>query len=193
MSGAGRETEIKLPFPSAHEARRRLGELGAEVTHERAFEDNVAYDLPSGELEATGRLLRLRRYGARAWLTYKAPADPGARHKVRIEHETAVQDAEAAARLLEGLGYRRVYRYQKRRTVLRLGAVEASVDETPLGCFVELEGEPEAIDDLASQLGFRRDQYVLATYRDLHERAAAARGTSPGDLLLEPEEPPLGR
>ncbi len=185
MTEGAPETEIKLPFPSAAEAIERLRELGANFLHERAFEDNVAYDLPSGDLRAAGRLLRLRRYGGRAWLTYKAPAGGGGRHKVRTEHETEIGDPDALERLLGDLGYRPAYRYQKHRTVLALPGVEASVDETPLGCFVELEGDPEAIDALALRLGFSADQYIVATYRELHEAACASRGVAAGNLLLD--------
>lgn len=190
MAEGARETEIKLPFPSAGEAIERLRQLGARLVHERAFEDNVAYDLPSGELRAAGRLLRLRRYGKRAWLTYKAPASGGGCYKVRTEHETEIEDPGALGHLLGELGYRPAYRYQKYRTILALPGVEASVDETPLGCFVELEGDPEAIDALARRLGFSTGQYIVATYRELHEAACASRGVAAGDLLLDV---PLGR
>lgn len=185
MTEEALETEIKLPFPSAGEAIERLRQLGARLLHERAFEDNIAYDLPSGDLRAAGRLLRLRRYGGRAWLTYKGPARRAGGHKVRTEHETEVGDADGLERLLGDLGYRPSYRYQKYRTVLALPGLEASVDETPLGCFVELEGDPRAIDALAVQLGFVADQYIVATYRELHEAACASRGVAAGDLLLD--------
>lgn len=185
MAPSGREVEIKLPFPSAADAIDRLESVGARRVSERELEDNVLYDLPSDALRGTGRLLRLRSAGGRSVLTFKGPVPGEHRHKVRVEHETAVSDADATARLLSGLDYVPRYRYQKYRTTFEVEGIEASVDETPIGCWVELEGRPEAIDRVAGRLGFTPDRYVLATYRQLHEEAAVARGDEPGDLVFE--------
>lgn len=179
-----RETEIKLAFPSPGEALRAIEAAGAETIHERTFEDNALYDLPGGVLAASGRLLRLRRYGEEAVLTFKGPVAGARRHKVRVEEETRVADPVRLERILEGLGYARTYRYQKFRTTFRLGSLEVALDETPIGTFVELEGEPDEIDSTAARLGFAPDAYELATYRELHERDASARGVSVGDLLM---------
>ncbi len=184
MAAAGRETEIKLPFPSAAEAARSLLSIGARLLRGRELEDNVVYDSPSGDLRRGDRLLRLRRAGGVAILTYKEPVEGGFRHKVREEHETRIEDAGVVERILEALGLVPWYRYQKYRSVFEIGGLEASVDETPLGCFVELEGEDAAIDRIASALGFGPERYVVATYRQLHEEAAAAGRIEPGDLVF---------
>ena len=65
------------------------------------------------------------------------------RHKVRVEHETPVSDPDALRSILQGVGFEIVYRYQKYRAVYALGVVEAVVDETILGTFIELEGAPK--------------------------------------------------
>jgi adenylate cyclase class 2 len=184
MAPSGRETEVKLSFASPAEAEVRLESIGARRERAREFEDNVLYDLPGDVLRSSGRLLRLRRAGGRAILTYKAPVPGEHRHKVRVEHETEVDDPEAVALILEGLGLSPCYRYQKYRTAFVLEGLEIALDETPIGCFVELEGEPEAIDRIAARLGFSESHYVLATYRQLQERHAAARGVEPGDLVF---------
>ncbi len=184
MAAAGRETEIKLPFPSAAEAASRLLSLGARLLRERELEDNVLYDFPGDDLRSGGRMLRLRRAGGVGILTFKGPVQGKFRHKVREERETGIEDAGATARILEGLGLVPKYRYQKYRAVFEIDGLEASVDETPLGCFVELEGDEEAIDRIAATLGFGPDRYVLLTYRQIHEEAAASRGVEPGDLLF---------
>ena len=77
-----------------------------------------------------------------------------------------------------------MYRYQKYRATYRLGAVEATVDETPLGTFVELEGAPEAVDEAAEALGAVPADFIRATYRELQEKDAASRGVVPGDLVF---------
>jgi adenylate cyclase class 2 len=185
MTPSGRETEVKLPFASPVEAEARLVSIGARRESAREFEDNVLYDLPGDELRSSGRLLRLRRVAGQAVLTFKAPVPGEHRHKVREEHESAVERPDAVALILEGIGFAPRYRYQKYRTTFALEGLEIALDETPIGCFVELEGEPEAIDRVSERLGFSASQYVLATYRQLQEQYAAVRGVEPGDLVFE--------
>lgn len=185
MEMSRRENEIKLAFASPDLAIRKLAELGAREAHPRTFEDNVLYDAPDRTLARSGRLLRLRRYGSATILTFKGPVPGEHRHKVRVEHETAVHDADAMRLILDGLGYAPVYRYQKFRTVFSVRGVTAAVDETPLGTYVELEGAPEDVDLVASALGYDESRYILLTYRELQERDAGAPGSA-GDLLMPP-------
>jgi adenylate cyclase class 2 len=84
------------------------------------------------------------------------------------------------------LGFEVVYRYQKYRTTYRLDAVFAAVDETPLGTFVELEGAPDDVDRAAAAIGAKPSDFIRATYRELQEEDAAARGVAVGDMLLSP-------
>ena len=183
-----RETEIKLAFASPEDARRELIRLGAIESRPRVFEDNVVFDLDDRRLVTTDRLLRLRRTGPDAVLTYKGPAEAGRRHKVREEAEVGVADADEMDRILRGVGFRPGYRYQKYRTAFTLEGVDVALDETSLGTFVELEGDPDAIDRVAAALGKGPDDYLRATYRELQEKDAAARGAIAGDLLY-PEDP----
>lgn len=185
MDGQGREVEIKLRFDTAAEARKRLEALGARLVHERSHETNVLYERAADPLKPRGKALRLRRVGDRTVLTYKAEVSGEHRHKVRIEEETEVADAGATERLLDGLGFRPAWRYEKYRTEFVLDALQICLDETPLGCFVELEGEPDAIDRVAARLGFSVEQYVRDSYRRLHERAEGIRGRQAGDLVFD--------
>jgi adenylate cyclase class 2 len=188
MALSRRENEIKLAFPAAAAAVRALTALGATEVHPRTFEDNVLYDHEQGRLNSRGALLRLRSYGSITILTYKGAVEGVHRHKVRVEHETEIEDVAAAHSILEGLGFQAVYRYQKYRTMFRLGRISAVVDETPLGTFVELEGDPGEVDQAAAALGFKEADYVTASYRELQEEDAARRGVSAGDLLMPSEE-----
>ena len=189
MAMSSRENEIKLGFASPELALRRLRDAGAIEARERAFEDNVLFDTDGGSLAASGRVLRLRRCAGEVLVTFKSRVPGDHRHKVHVEHESAVSDGAAFERVLAGLGFGPRYRYQKFRTVYRLGGVEASLDETALGTFVELEGEPDEVDRAARSLGVSPADYVRATYRELHEQAVAARNAPPGDLLM-PSPPP---
>jgi len=185
MERSTREIEIKLPFGDVDEARERLVGLGATVSRQRVFEDNVVFDRSVDPLIDRGILLRLRTAGDRALLTLKRPVEnEGQRYKIREEHQTTLEDPQAMLRILDALGYTRIYRYQKYRTQYALGELELCLDETPLGCFVELEGSPEAIDRTAERLGFDPGQYVRQTYRELHKGAIREGRAREGDLLL---------
>jgi len=188
MGQAGKEVEIKLSFDSAATARRLLESSGARVVMARTFEDNVLYDRESSPLKNAEKMLRLRRVGPQSVLTYKAPVAgerSPQRHKVRIEHETQVGDARAVELMLDGLDFKPAYRYQKYRTKYELDGLEACLDETPIGCFVELEGAPDVIDRVAERLGFSRDQYICTSYRELHEESAGRTGEI-GDMVFDP-------
>jgi len=184
MSRSSREVEIKLGFDSAEQARAALDTLAPICVAERAFEDNIVYDRKADPLKGSGRLLRLRRVSGRAIVTFKEPVPGEHRHKVRGEAETRVEDAEAFERILAGLGFHPFYRYQKYRTHFRLDDLELLLDETPIGCFVELEGPPAAIDRAAAAMGRSPADYILETYREIHERIARERGHEPGDLMF---------
>ncbi|NIM00606.1 MAG: class IV adenylate cyclase [Acidobacteria bacterium] len=188
MSGSNREVEVKLRFDSPEDALKRLGSVGAVESTPRSFEDNILFDRAHDPLHQTRRALRLRRVGDRAVVTYKGPLEGDHRYKVRVEHETAVDDGDAAERILHALGYEPHWRYQKYRTEFSLGALHVCLDETPLGCFVELEGAPDEIDRAAERLGFSVDDYVTASYRKLLELEAGRQGRRPWDLLFEPED-----
>ncbi len=182
-----REVEVKLPFDSAEEGRKRLIAAGAVQTQSRVLEENILFDRETLPLQASGRMLRLRRRGDQVLLTYKAPIPGDHAHKVREEHESTVGDAAALTLLLNGIGFEPAWRYQKWRTDFELDGVHVCLDETPVGCFVELEGEPDAIDRVAARLGFDREHYLLDTYHDLHEKSARVRGEAAAGDMVFPE------
>lgn len=185
MMGSNREIEIKLRFESASAALARVEDLGAELVTARTFEDNAVYDDEDRSLKESHRLIRLRRWGDLNLVTFKARVVGLHRHKVREELETAVENAAVIERILVELGLKPVYRYQKYRTLYRTGDLHICLDETPLGCFVELEGPPTMIDRTARKLGFEPEDYICATYRELHESASAAAGEEVGDMVFD--------
>lgn len=180
------EIEVKLAVSSRQEAEHRLRAAGAREQSERLFEDNRLYDDPADSLQQAGRVLRLRRFGERSVVTFKAeptPSDAGERYKIREEHETTVDNLEAVDAILTRLGFQVRWRYQKWRQQWALAAVAVELDETPIGVFLELEGEPDAIDLAAKLLGFSSDDYLTSSYREL---AVQRRGSDrPGDLVFE--------
>lgn len=184
-----REVEIKLAVPGASAGERILAGAGFRVARPRTFEDNTAFDTADGRLRAAATLLRLRQAGGSAVLTYKGPPAPG-RHKDREEIETVVADPVAMAAILERLGFVPAFRYQKFRTEYTDGEGTATLDETPIGCWIELEGAPDWIDRAARALGFAERDYITASYLRLYLEHCAARGIAPGNMVFAGGPPP---
>jgi adenylate cyclase class 2 len=162
--GGPRETEVKLRLASADAARESLRRLGARLVRERHFEDNVLFDDSSGSLRASGTVLRLRRTPREAVLTFKGPRAIEGGVKSREERETTVADADELRAILDNLGYRPQFRYQKHRETWTHRGQEIEVDETPIGVFLEIEGDEEGIRAVAAELGFSPADYVAESY-----------------------------
>jgi adenylate cyclase class 2 len=155
------EIELKLPVSDLTALQSRLPRLGFHLDTPRTFEHNTLYDTPARDLRAKRELLRLRHYGPHWTLTHKRPVDQSTddtRYKVRVETETTVEDGLALAAILEQLGYIPAFIYEKFRTEWSLvdpitnTAVHLVIDETPIGNYAELEGQPEWIDRTLAQL-----------------------------------------
>lgn len=168
MGKSNQETEIKLKLTSAAAGRRLLRAASFRVKRRRVFESNVVYDTPDGRLRAAGKLLRVRRAGRETLLTYKGPAPPG-RYKSREEVETHLTDGDQFHLILTRLDFQPSFRYEKYRTEYQRPAATGIVtlDETPVGDFLELEGPPEWIDTIAAELGYQQSDYITATYAEL--------------------------
>lgn len=169
MPHPGHEIEIKLAVKDAAAARALLRRAGFRVAHRRAFEANTVYDTRDGALRSSRSLLRVREFAGAVILTYKGPPKPGP-HKSREELETELSDGRTAQAILDRLGFRPVFRYEKYRAEYRRPGHSgvATVDETPIGTYVELEGAPRWIDRTARELGFARESYITASYGSLY-------------------------
>jgi adenylate cyclase class 2 len=184
MSQGGREIEIKLAVPDIREARRRLRAAGFRISTRRVFERNDVFDTPGGAIRRSGRLVRVRQAGRTATLTYKGRADVS-RHKSREEIETGLSDARAMAAIFERLGLVPSFRYEKFRTEYRKpGGGMATLDETPIGVFLELEGSPRWIDDTARKLGFRTSDYITSSYGGLYLDWSRRHGAKPSQMVF---------
>lgn len=180
-----REVEIKLPVANAAQGRRLLRSAGFRVSRRRVFEENMVFDTAKLSLRRGGRLLRLRQVAGEGILTYKGPATPG-KHKDREELELSGLDPETARALLTRLGYQPAFRYQKFRAEFQQEGSTgvATLDETPIGTFLELEGRPAWIDRTARALGFTEADYVTASYGRLYLDWCRRQGRAPGHMVF---------
>jgi adenylate cyclase, class 2 len=167
------ETEIKLRVTDAIAVRKRIDQLGYTVKIPRTLESDQLYDRADQALRQSDQILRLRTRGSRSTLTYKGPAER-APHKSREELEVDISDGSTFVRILEALGYQPTFRYQKFRTTFASSLASGgqsgliTLDETPIGEFLELEGEADWIDKTAVRLEFSANDYVTASYAALY-------------------------
>lgn len=159
-----RETEVKVRVADAGAVREALVRLGAGLARERHFEDNLLFDDEAGSLREGGLVLRLRRTPRGGVLTFKGPREMEDGVKSREERETAVDQPDVLQAILVGLGYRPVFRYQKHRETWTHRGQEIEIDETPIGVFVEIEGDAAGIRGVAAELGFTPAEFLAESY-----------------------------
>ena len=163
------ETEIKLRVANVPSMRRGLRALGWSVSERRHHEMNLVYDRRNPPWLAAGYLLRIRQVGSRVWLTVKLPTAASGLHKVREEYEVETRDRSVLSSIVETMGFKPAWRYEKYRTEFRRPREKGKIllDETPVGDLLELEGSADWIDRTAIKLGFSKDEYITLSYRSL--------------------------
>jgi adenylate cyclase class 2 len=179
------ETEIKLPVASAPRGRALLRKAGFEIRTRRVFEQNIGLDDNARSLRARGLLLRVRGAGAVITCTFKGPSLPG-RHKRRVEWEFRADSLDSCLAVFAGIGFAESFLYEKYRTEYdRPGeAGHATLDETPIGVFMELEGPAPWIDRTAAELGFQRDAWITSSYAALYFAWCARNNRKPGSMTF---------
>lgn len=177
------EHEVKLAFDSLEAARLAVTAAGGRLIVARRLLDDRLFDTPDRRLGKADRSFRLRREPARAVLTLKGPTLPGS-VKSREETETAVADPDAMERILAGLGLEPAFRSEKYREEYALDEATVTVDETPVGVFVEIEAAPVVIERVARRLERTPADYRLESYPSLYAAWCAAHGRPPGDMTF---------
>jgi adenylate cyclase class 2 len=178
------EREVKLSFESADAARAAVMAIGAAPVHGRRLQEDSLLDTVDEDLRRRRSALRIRVDGGRSLLTFKGPVQP-ALVKVREELETIVGDGHLLLRMLEELGFRVWFRYQKYREEFAIDDCIVAIDETPVGVFVEIEGSETSIARIAQALGRSPSDYVLESYRGLFVRHCEQSGLSTRDMLFD--------
>ena len=179
------EIEIKLPVADLGAVREKLGARGGRQLTAPHEESNDLYDQADGSLVKSGRVLRLRRTEEGATLTFKGPPRFEDGTRTREERETAVSDPREMESILAALGFERRFRYEKRREEWSLDDCVIALDETPIGSFAEVEGDPAAIRRVLQQLALDPSESLPYSYAELYARRRREDPTLPADMLLE--------
>jgi adenylate cyclase class 2 len=188
------EREIKLPFSTRDGAREAVLAAGAVPFDARRLQDDCLYDLPDETLRTKGCVVRIR---TECWtgrpdtttLTVKGPVQ-SSQMKLREEHETRVEKVEALRQAFDALGMRVWFRYQKYREEFSTPGLVVAIDETPVGTYVELEGEEEAILAMTAALGRSPADFIVDSYYRLFMKRRDECGlTGPFMVFPCPPEP----
>lgn len=177
------ETEVKFYIPQQSTIKTALNNAKAVQIKPRVFERNIRYD--EGTLTANGIVLRLRQ-DDRVRLTYKedtTQVTTGAR--TRLELETEIADFDTMDAILRKLGYATSMIYEKYRTTYALHSAEIVLDEMPYGIFIEIEGEPDAIEACVNALQLAHEPRIMDSYAGLFERAKSALQLDFRDLTFD--------
>ena len=178
---ANLEREIKLRFDTPDQARAAVSAVGARPLRARRLQDDRLVDWPDKRLRQHQSTLRVRQEDGATTLTFKGPPQ-STTMKVREEIETTAGDASSLMAILERLGLRVWFQYQKYRQEYASEGVVLAIDETPVGTFAELEGDEEDIRRIASVMGRSQTDYILDSYRELFIKA---RGSDAVHMVFE--------
>lgn len=193
-SGAARaergkdEVEVKLPCDDLDAVREKLRALDAKPVSPLHLEINDLYDDREGKLVGSGSTLRLRRARGEAILTYKGPARFADGVKTREERQTRVSDAAETEAILHGLGLTRKFRYEKHREEWRLDRCLVALDETPIGRFVEIEGDPPQIRRAVVSLALDFASAIPYSYARLYRERRRENPELPEDMVFDRRE-----
>ncbi len=177
------EVEIKFKIENLKALTSRLRSAGFRLVTKRTHEMNTLYDQPGYPLRQKGEVLRLRKYGKKWTVTYKAKGKAG-RHKSRKEIETHVDDGECLDAILRAVGFVPSFQYEKFRSEWTDGKGHVVVDETPVGNFGEIEGPARWIDSVARRLQVTPDQYITDSYAVLFLKWKERTGSPATNMLF---------
>lgn len=182
------ESEVKL----ACDDLSRLYDAGFElnIVVPRHFEDNWLLDTSEQVLLKQGSALRVRFATGKGWITFKgAVRDTDSIVKVREEIEVETSAPERSIELFARLGFGRSFRYQKYRTAYQLTvdskALTVVFDETPMGNFIEIEGNENTVTFVFKASGFTASDIVRESYPELQAKRCRERGVPLEDLVFK--------
>jgi len=167
------EVEVKLAIQDLRQTRKNIFKMGFRQEMPRALEQNWVLDFNDQALRKKGQLLRVREYQNQGTMTFKGVALNSKRYKVRLELEVEVSNGKGLLKIFKQLGLEARFRYEKYRSTYgpekqnTRKPVVVTIDETPIGSYLEIEGSPKMINVIALRLGFSPKQYITKSYTEL--------------------------
>ena len=172
ISNAMKEIEIKIIEIDRKKVENKLATIGAAKTFDSDVE-TWFFDFRNDTISRAKDLLRLRRVGDKADLTFKKFVQSQSA-KVRSEYEVTISDFETMRLILESLGLTSTWRMKKHRTSYTLkSGVEVDIDRyageySYIPELLEIEGnDVETLYSHAKLLGFQPEECRSWTTFDL--------------------------
>ncbi len=179
MNENNRELEVKIPTQHIAEVEVSAIAAGGKLIRPMTLERNLRFDDSANSLAQTHRVLRLRDNGGEYILTYKSEKESKNGIADREEIETSVGSFDQVRLILERLGCRVCFVYEKYRAVYRVNGTDVMLDHTPIGDFIEIEGVAEAeIQSTAELIGLDWEARTAHSYRALFREWKARAGSS---------------
>ncbi len=170
------EKKYRLEPETSEQITAALNNAGAEFLGED-LEENIIYG--GAILSKKNAVLRIRKIGDRAILTYKLRLAGNGDIKRQAEEETEVADPRAIERIVAELGFSPVIIYEKKRRKWSFRTVEIVIDELPFGLYMEIEGSITAIREAEMLL----DLDDLETEHETYPRLTAKFGQRNGTVI----------
>ncbi len=175
------EIEVKIRIDDFEDIEDKLKKFINAHIFDWEFEDNLIFDFPDLRLKKEGRLLRLRNSGGKNILTFKTPSkDKDEKFKIREEFETIVSDFNKMMKIMELLGLKIFFRYQKYRKTYIIDDNHISLDKTPIGNFIEIEGDKKSIMKIANLFKKSEKDFITESYYTLFREKY-----DKGDMVFE--------
>ena len=175
------EREIKFKVDDLLTFKKKIESEGGVYVSE-FFEDNIVFDDEEETLRKSKVILRLRK-SDRIILTVKKQIKKD-RFKIMDEHEIEVSDFNKTIMLLNILGYKKVFRYQKRREIFSFINTKLFFDDTPIGCFIEIEGGEAEIESTATILGLNVEDGISKNYMEIFREHCKITGKKRNDMIF---------
>jgi len=177
-----REVELKAVVEDLAGTRKRLEKAGARLVFEGSLSDR-RYDVESQELTQRDEVLRVRRYQApgssKTYLDWKGPTEIQDVYKIREEVSTLVEDFDSLEQILVRLGFIVTMEIDRKVAQYELGGATIRFETYPrMDVLVEVEGEPDSIEQAIEALEMARGQFTsdrLAKFVERFEQRTGVR------------------
>jgi predicted adenylyl cyclase CyaB len=159
-----REVELKAVIDDLPARRKQLEKAGARLTYEGRLVDK-RYDIESRELADRDEVLRVRRYetgeSTRTYFDWKGPTETQGVYKIREEISTLVEDFAALELILNNVGFIVAMEIDREIVQYELGGATIRFETYPrMDLLVEVEGEPDVIEQAIEALGMARGEFT---------------------------------
>ena len=191
------ETKIKIKIDDRDELTDLLGKNFRFERTERYLEDDTLYAFADGRLKKKGSIFRLRvsiptlentekisTSESIFIVTWKGPADTSSGFKEREELEFRTDAGYSLRNKLDAFEMKPIFRYQKYRKYYLKKDLKLTIDDTPMGAYLELLGNMDVITRSAELLGYKKGDFLTENYFILWDRYKKENGIDQEFMLF---------